>query len=137
VQHLHAVLRIAPNQAVKWGLVGRNVALVVDAPKVRRPKIQPFSAEQARSLLEAASEHRHCNMLTVMLATGLRLGEVLALRWVDIDVVEHTLSARHTLEKVNGQSWRLNEAKIGERPPHVATLGACRHRPSRAAVVCR
>jgi integrase len=111
VQYLHAVLRIALNQAVKWGLVGRNVALLVEVPKVRRPKIKPFSAEQARSLLDAADGHRHRNMLTVMLATGLRLGEVLALRWVDIDLAQRTLTVRHTLEKVTGKPWRLKEPK--------------------------
>ena len=99
MQYLHAVLRIALNQAVKWGLVGRNVALLVEAPKVRRPKIRPFSAEQARSLLEAARDHRHCNLLTVMLATGLRLGEVLALRWVDVDLADRTLSVPDPLRK--------------------------------------
>jgi integrase len=121
VQYVHAVLRMALNQAVKWGLVGRNVALLVDVPRARRPRIEPFSPEQARALLEAAAGTRHGYMLTVMIATGLRLGETLALRWEDIDFEHRLLRVRHTLEQVNRRPWRLKPPK-SERSQRLVPL---------------
>src|ERR687888_2143086 len=48
VQYHRAVLRIALNQALKWGLVARNVAALVDPPRVRRPEVKPLELDQAR-----------------------------------------------------------------------------------------
>lgn len=51
VLHMHTVLRVALGRALKWGLVARNLALLVDPPHVPAAEIQPFTPEQARSLL--------------------------------------------------------------------------------------
>ncbi|MGH2371444.1 MAG: tyrosine-type recombinase/integrase, partial [Chloroflexota bacterium] len=121
VQYAHAVLRHALNRAVKWGLVARNVATLVDPPRGQRPKVAPLTAEQARALLAAAAGHRLGHLVTVVLATGLRMGEALALRWDDLDLDAGTLTVRHTLERIprrdrpdghDGEvGWRLSEPK--------------------------
>ena len=58
VQHIHATLRTALDQAVKWNLVARNVAMLVDAPPVTRQEVKPFSLEEARKFLEAVRDDR-------------------------------------------------------------------------------
>ncbi len=53
MRYIHAVLRRALEQAVKWNMIPRNPAAAVDPPKVRQEEITPLDAEQARNLLDA------------------------------------------------------------------------------------
>ena len=53
VQYTHAVLRRALGQATKWGVVPRNVALLVDPPRVSRPEVEPLTPEQVVKFLNA------------------------------------------------------------------------------------
>lgn len=110
VQYAHAVLRRALNQALKWGLVHRNVATLVDVPRVVRPEVQPFTPEQARLFLSAAAGDRLRALYTVAITTGLRQGELLGLRWEDLDFETATLRVRVALQRVDG-GWRLVEPK--------------------------
>lgn len=110
VQYLHAILRRALRQAVRWGLVTRNVATLVDPPRVRRPEVRPLSPAQARELLEAARGDRLEGMITVAIALGLRQGEILGLRWADVDLDAGTLTVRNALQR-RGPGWKLVEPK--------------------------
>lgn len=110
-QYLLAVLRAALNRAVKWQLVGRNVALLVDSPRVPKVEIVPFSPEVAGKFLAAAHGHRLEHLFEFLLATGLRLGEALALRWTDVHLELGTVTVRYTLERLPGSPWRLIEPK--------------------------
>ncbi len=103
VQYLHAVLRKALGTAEKWGLVSRNVAKLVDTPRVPRHEIRPLTPEQARQLLDASADDRYLALYVTALATGLRQGELLALRWEDIDLETRVLSVRHTLARVDSK----------------------------------
>ena len=67
------------------GLVVQNVAALSEPPKHRAKEIQPFTPEQARTLLAAAKGHRLGAVVSVSTALGLRLGEALGLRWQDVD----------------------------------------------------
>ena len=80
VQYIHAVLRRALVTAERWGLVSRNVARLVDPPRVRRREITPLTPEQARRLIETSIEDRYRALWITALGTGLRQGELLALR---------------------------------------------------------
>src|SRR3712207_2796632 len=77
VQRIRDVLRHALNQAVRWGLVPRNVATLVDAPTVAVPERQPLTPNQARMLPDAARGDRLEALYRVALSLGLRQGEVL------------------------------------------------------------
>jgi integrase len=110
VRQLHAVLRRALGQAVKWGTVARNVAALVSPPRVKRHEITPLSAVQARTLLEAAQGERFEALYILALTTGMRLGELLGLRWQDIDLAAGMLQVRHTLLRLR-DGLRLAEPK--------------------------
>lgn len=104
VVYIHAVLRRALVTAEKWGMVSRNVAKLVDPPRVPRHEIEPLTPAQARRLIEAAAEDRLRALWVTALATGLRQGELLALCWEDVDLdAQKTLRVRHTLARVNGK----------------------------------
>lgn len=111
IRHFHAVIRKALNVACKWELVSRNVATLVDRPRIPHFEIQPLSPEQARAFLKAIKGDRLEAFYTVAVALGLRRGEVLALQWQDIDFEVEELRVRHTLQILRGGGWNLAEPK--------------------------
>jgi integrase len=104
IRYARTVLRAALNQARRWRAVSENVAELVEAPRHQTKEIQPLTPEQARALLAAAGTHRLGAVVSVATAIGLRLGEALGLRWVDVDFDAGTLSVRQALERSGGDS---------------------------------
>jgi len=86
VHSILALLRNALRQAERWELVSRNVASLVDPPRIERTEIQPLSLAEARIMLDAAKTDRLGALYSVALAMGLRQGEALGLRWQDVDL---------------------------------------------------
>jgi len=101
VQIIRSVLRRALGQALKWGLVARNVATLVDPPRAPRPEIHPLSPTQGCALLDAARGDRHEALYRVALSLGLRQGEALGLRWSDVDLEAGVLHVRQALQRVD------------------------------------
>ncbi len=100
VRYTHAVLHRALKQAVKWSLVPRNVAEAVDPPRVRREEITPLSPEQSRAFLTMAREDRLEALYVVALTCGLRQGEILGLKWSDVDLGAKTLRVNRQLQRL-------------------------------------
>ncbi len=109
-QLVHAVLHRAFRQAVEWGLVLRHPCAAVVRPRAPRRAMQVLTPEQARRFLDAARENRLHALYTVLVGTGLRLGEALGLTWPDVDLGRGTLTVRQQLCEVNGRLW-LQEPK--------------------------
>jgi integrase len=109
-QYTQAVLRKALNQAVKWGKVPRNVATLIDPPRVERHDIQVLNACEARRLLDAAAGDRLEALYAVAVALGLRQSEILGLRWCDVDLDRGTLTVSKQLQRLDGR-WQLVEPK--------------------------
>ena len=86
VTNIRTVLRSALTQAMKWGLVSRNVAALVDAPRIPHKDIKPLGPDDARALLAAARGSRYELAYILGLNLGLRRGEILGLRWSDINL---------------------------------------------------
>jgi integrase len=99
VKLIHAVLSKALSQARMWRLISENPATATVRPKRRVEEIRPLTGEQAKSLLASASGHRYEAIFVLALTTGARIGELLALRWTDLDAdagvlrIERTRSA--------------------------------------------
>jgi integrase len=108
VQYVHTTLNKALKQAVADGLIPRNPAASVKAPRPRRSEIKPLDREQVRALFEAASSHRLEALYVVAVSAGLREGELLALRWEDVDLEAGTLQVRRVLSEA--RSGRIFEA---------------------------
>src|SRR5260221_2240502 len=118
VQYTHAVLRRALNQALKWGLVQRNVAALVDAPRVHRPEAKFLPPEQALAFLESVRGDRLEAVYVVAMPLGLRPGETLGLHWADVDLDAGTLSVRVGLQRIEGR-LQLVEPKTARSRRHV------------------
>ncbi len=125
VNHVHFVISSALTQAMRWELVPRNVASLVDPPRRLPADPRPLSSDTLAKLLDALEGHRHENMWTLMLGAGLRFGEAAGLTWEDIGFEAATVTVRHTLSRVRGghRSWpsrrhrRANERCPFQRSP--------------------
>jgi integrase len=116
VRRAHAVLHRALGQAVRWRLLPVNVASMVDAPRIPHREMQALTSEQARELLEAArgSRHRDEPLLVLAVSTGMRLGELLALRWKDVDLEQRFLRVTGSLVRVESTTVDSTELVITE-----------------------
>lgn len=91
------VLRSCLDAAVRDGLLASNPTTVVTRPVVRREEAHHYTPEQVAALLKQAEGHRLRPMLLVLLGTGLRRGEALALQWENVDLTRGELRVRGTL----------------------------------------
>lgn len=126
VHHLHACLHRALAMAERWEQVNRNVARLVTPPRIPRAKIEPLTVDEVRQLLEAARGSRFEAAFVVAVVTGVRLGELLALRWGDIELgSEPTIAVRGSLQRINGR-LQILETKTTQSVRRVAigSLGA-------------
>ncbi|MDP8974026.1 MAG: site-specific integrase [Actinomycetota bacterium] len=103
VHKLHVVLHKVLKQAVRWGLVTRNVAEDVDPPKVHKEEVSPLSNEEARRLLDTAKADRLEALYVVAVQSGLPQGELLALKWEDVNLEARTCQVRRTLTRNGGK----------------------------------
>jgi integrase len=102
VQYVHVTLHKALKQAVRDGLVPRNATESVKPPQVRREEIRPLTPEQVKTLFEAAKWDRLEALYVLAVTTGLRQGELLGLKWDDVDMEAGTLQVRRTLTTAKG-----------------------------------
>jgi integrase len=100
VNSIHGLLHKALDDAVKAGLVSRNVCDSVSSPHVVKRRVKPLALEQARKLLEIARGHRLEVLLTLAVVTGMRRGELIALRWSDVDLERRILLVCHTADYI-------------------------------------
>lgn len=104
VVHYHRLLHRALGQAVRFGLVMQNVAVNVDPPKVRRYVAKTLSTQQAASVLEQMASSPLYLPTVLALGTGMRRGEILALRWSDVDLGARRIHVRRSVEQTG--SWK-------------------------------
>jgi integrase len=102
VQYVHVTLHKALKQAIADGLIPRNATEAVKPPQVRREEMQPLTAEQVRVLFETAKGDRLEALYVLAVTAGLRQGELLGLKWDDIDLEVGTLQVRRTLTTAKG-----------------------------------
>lgn len=103
VMNLHLVLTQALGQATRWGLIERNPVDGAQPPRPRRPEREAVDAESAESLIEATAGTRFRVPVAMALATGMRRGEILALRWSDIERDLSVARVRRTLQTAGGE----------------------------------
>lgn len=125
VRYIHATLRRALGQAVRWGVVSRNVATLVDPPRLQRAELHPPTNAHVRKLLDTAREHEDqlAPLWTVAVYSGCRLGEILGLQWPDVDLqggritIRRTLVATRNLEPVYGEPKTRRSQRTVSLPP--------------------
>ena len=115
VQIIHATLHKAPKQAVRWQLIPRKVAESVDPPKANQKEIEPLDEGQARALLRAAEGDELEALYVLAVTTGMRSGELLGLKWEDVDFRAETLRVNRTVfnGRVNAPKTPKSRRSIG------------------------
>ena len=95
---------------MRWGVVARNAATLVDLPRVDRDEVRALSPADARAIFSAVHGDRLEPLVVLTLATGLRQGEALGLRWQDVDLDAGAIHVRHALLRM-GSKVELVEPK--------------------------
>jgi len=108
---MHAILHSALDNAVRWNLVPRNVASFVSLPRIEPHEEIVLSPVEAQKLIETAKGGRIEALMVLAITTGMRRGEILALRWSDVDFTNKTLYVRHTMNRLAGYGFVENEPK--------------------------
>ena len=117
IQLAHVVHHIALEQAVREGLLGRNPADAVQGPKVERTEFQILTEEQVRQFLIGAASTPYETLFYLALATGMRKGELLGLKWADLDPGKGILHVQRQLQQLPGMRFSLvpTKTKAGRR----------------------
>jgi integrase len=102
VQYIHVTLHESLKQAVQDGLIPRNATEAVKPPQLTREEMRPLTPQQARTLLDAVRRDRMEALYVLAVTTGLRQGELLGLKWEDVDLDAGTLRVRRTLTTAKG-----------------------------------
>jgi integrase len=110
VQYVHAVLRNALTHAEREELIGRNVAKLVRVASPRYKVGKGLSVDDLRKLLLQAVGHRLYPLYVVAATMGLRRGELLGLRWRDVDLDKGTLAVLQTIARAGGE-LRMQDTK--------------------------
>ncbi len=98
-----AILRAALRQAVKWELIPRDPGVGVIYPNAAKKEMKVWTKEDAAKFLSVAGKETRVHALFhLALATGMRQGELLALRWEDVDLQTGTVAVRRSLFRDNG-----------------------------------
>jgi integrase len=103
VQVMKTVLSSALSRAMREELVVRNVARLAELPTWERNPVTPWTVAEARAFLEAAKNDPLYPAFVLLLLYGLRRGEVLGLRWRDIDEDDGEIRVRQQVQRMNGE----------------------------------
>jgi integrase len=128
VLHHHRLLKEALSRAVELQLMAHNPAANVKPPRPARAEMRVLGAEEVSWLLEAAAGTPLYALVYLALHTGLRQGELLGLRWQDIDLDRGTLHVQRTAQRLPGQgvTYRPPKSHRSSRPvslsPEVVSL---------------
>lgn len=113
---VRAVLRTALNHALRLGAVERNVAALVDVPRQVRKEREWLTPEQGRRFLDAVAEDRQAALYRLALSLGMRQGELIGLRWQDVDLDAGRLRVSRTLDRAgDGQTFKEPKTEQSRR----------------------
>lgn len=110
VGHVRAVLRASLSDAVREGLLARNVAALAKAPRVAHEPPKVLTPSEVRAVIDAMPNDGLRRLVSVALNTGLRQGELLGLRWPDVDLLGREVHVTQALQRFGGE-YRLVEVK--------------------------
>lgn len=106
IKYIHTILKAALQQAVNEQLILRNPADFVTLRSVNRPEVEPLTQEEANKFLGMLKNHRNFAAYYLAIMTGMRRGEILGLRWKDIDFKTGTLKINQCLVQVKDEKGK-------------------------------
>jgi integrase len=132
VRHFYRCLKRSLALAVRWGLIPRNPCDLVDAPRVEQTEMKALDERQLLALLAAIRQTRHHVPVLLAATTGMRLGEILALKWSDIDLECRECQVVRSLQQTDaGLSFKTPKTRRSRRTillPQMAVTALKAHR---------
>jgi len=111
VLYIHHIISKSLKHAVKMGLLARNIADAISPPKAERAKIATMMPDDTPKFLDAAATTKHFVFFVTLLYTGLRRGELLALRWKYLDLAMAILHVVESAYKLSNGTYIVKEPK--------------------------
>ena len=111
ILHHHRVLKEALRHAVGWQLLERNPADAVTAPRAERVEMRSLDADEVGRLLDGCRDDDMRRLVFTAVSTGLRLGELLGLRWSDVDLKARAATIRRTAQYLGQEGVQLRSPK--------------------------
>ncbi len=111
VQYMHAILHKVLDQALRWGLVTRNVTDLVDKPRPERFPPNVWNIRQIRTFLNAVEGSKYYPIYIVAIYTGMRFGEILGIHREDFDLEAGIINVKHQLQPIKGQGLVVTDVK--------------------------
>jgi integrase len=140
VEYVHATLHAALQQAVKWRMISYNPAAAAEPPRPKKQEKRALTAEESRAFFAEAINSKIYELLALAAHTGMRRGELLALKWTDID--DGVIHIVRALVRVKGVT-HIKELKegddkyVGVGESVLTLLGDLRKRNPHDLVFCR
>jgi len=103
IKQIHAILCKTFRTAYEWEYIPKNISQLVSPPRISKKDIRVWSIEEANRFLSLTEKRRFYIVYVLALYTGMRKGEILALRWQDVDLEQAKLQVRRTLYRVDGE----------------------------------
>ena len=146
IQLIHAVLHCLMKHAVREGILGKNPVDVIERPRTEQAEFQILNEEQCHQFLIAAADSPYEALYYLALTTGMRQGELLGLKWTDLDWNKSVLLVQRQLQRVEhegccpgtpqdqsrtqtDQVGSGHPGKVERTPPQAGTDQGCRWRP--------
>ncbi|MCC8339326.1 site-specific integrase [Streptomyces sp. R1] len=123
--YIHSVLKSALEHAVREEEIPRNVARNVRTGTPRPRRFEPLTTDEARRFLTTAQDHRLHALFELALHTGLRKGELLGLRWEDLDLGSGTAAIRRTLQRTSASGLTTLPTKTRASERRIALPARC------------
>lgn len=118
VKHHHRLLSKILKDAVLWQKINRNVATLAKPPKPQKVEMRTLDPKQVSTLLSVAKESEvYYPVIFTAVHTGLRRGEILGLRWQDVDLKNGVLYVQQTLQSVSKLGLVFKPPKSGKGRP--------------------
>lgn len=111
VHYIHTIIHKTLDQALRWGLVARNVSDLVDKPSPKRMVPTVWNVAQVNTFLNSTKNHRWYPIYVLAIYCGLREGELLGLHLEDIDLRNRTIQVKHAVQYLVGGGLVIKEPK--------------------------
>ena len=124
VNLIHNILHRALKQAMRWELVTRNVTEATDVPREKTPEYTTWNEKQVAQFLAVSDTDEWAALWRLALLTGMRRGEILGLKWEDVDLKRGLLAVKRTLSRGNAGAYEFDTPKSAHGRRSIALPGS-------------
>jgi len=115
ISKIHSLINNSLDRAYRWGLIKKNSAELVEKPRIQKKEMKVWTIDEVKTFLEISKSSRYHIAFVLALTTGMRRGEILGLRWKDINFNSNVLSVVQTLSVDGKKILSTTKSKTSNR----------------------